>query len=418
MINNIILYSSEITGKVLAPPSKSLMQRACAIALLTHGDTLIQHYGSSNDDKVAIQIIQNLGATIEYKHQDEILIQSKGIFPKTKNIFCGESGLSCRMFLPIMSTQKEQFIISGEGSLLERKMPFWEKYLPLLNVQFKSNNGHIPFSVEGGLQPKLLQITESDSSQYITGLLMAYAYSGITGKILHIQHLKSIPYIDITVNMLQQAGIEMEHTDYTDFYIRGGQFTPTTFPIEGDYSGASLLLVAGCIAGDITIKNLYKNSLQADKKIINALWQAHADVEIREDEIYCKRSDLQSFKFDATHCPDIFPALALLACFCKGNTMLQGVKRLYNKESNRAESITQELNKMGAKVSYHDDEMSIEGVDILQGVEVSSHKDHRIAMMCAVAALRAQGNTIITDADAVNKSFPSFYEVLQSVRIK
>lgn len=415
MKNTITLSSSSIRGTIVAPPSKSVMQRACAIGLLTQGHTTIRHYGISNDDKAAMQIIQDLGATIVVKNNEEIQIESKGIFPKTKTIYCGESGLSCRMFLPIIATQKEKFTISGEGSLQSRKMPFWEKYLPLLNVHFQSDKGYIPFSVEGGLQPVLLHIAESDSSQYITGLLMAYAYSGITGKILHIEHLKSSPYIDITLNMLQQAGIDIEHENYTDFYIRGGQFMPTTFDIEGDYSGASLLLVAGCIAGDITIKNLYKNSLQADRKMIDALHRANANIEIKDDEVYCKKSDLQGFEFDATHCPDLFPALALLACFSNGKTLLKGVKRLYNKESNRAKSIQQELNTMGAKITYHEDEMYIEGIDSLQGAAVSSHHDHRIAMMCAVAALRATGNTTITDADAVNKSFPLFYEVLQSV---
>ncbi len=422
----VTIYPSTISGTIHAPASKSSMQRACAAALLKEGGTIISNPGKSNDDLAALDVIQKLGATVTSLNNNRFLITSRDFAPGSPStgggrgeaINCGESGLGLRMFAPIAALSSQEIILNGSGSLLQRPMDFFDEIFPLLNVQIQSNNGKLPLKIKGPLQPADITIDGSLSSQFLTGLIMAYSKACTKPVTIRVNDLKSKPYIALTLQVMKHFGYNVENNNYQEFH-----FNPTTnrklqtvnYTVEGDWSSSAFLLVAAAIAGDITLNGLDINSSQADKSILSALKMAGAKVSVDNNKISISPAALTSFQFDATDCPDLFPPLVALAAYCKGTTTIKGVTRLTHKESNRSATLQEEFKKMGVEIEVNRDEMTIAGYGKLKGAEAHSHHDHRIAMACAVAALKANDKTIIHNAEAVNKSYPDFYEHLQKV---
>jgi 3-phosphoshikimate 1-carboxyvinyltransferase len=407
----------KVSGNIYAPASKSSMQRACAAALLRTGTTIIKNPGISNDDKAALDVIQKLGATCTFDEQNELVIFSTGVNPVGEEMNCGESGLGIRMFTPIAALSKQAITIQGTGSLLTRPMDFFDDIFPQLGVSIQSNAGKLPLYIQGPLVPADIEVDGSLSSQFLTGLLMAYAAAGAEGVTIKVKDLKSKPYIDLTLKVLNDFGWQVTHDDYTNFYFGPNltpytsNLTPYTYTVEGDWSGAAFLLVAGAIAGDIVVEGLDVFSTQADKAILQALSDAGAGLSVQEKQIEIRNLPLKAFHFNATDCPDLFPPLVALAACCSGTTAIEGVSRLAHKESDRGLTLQQEFAKLGIEINLQGDLMLIKGGSIKAGTVHSRH-DHRIAMACAVAALRANGEVLIEEAQAVNKSYPNFFEHL------
>jgi 3-phosphoshikimate 1-carboxyvinyltransferase len=416
----VTVQPSDIKGTILAPTSKSSMQRGCAAALLTKGRTVIKHPGRSNDDKAAMDVIQKLGAKLEDRG-DELIIISEGVQPMAPEINCGESGLGIRMFTPLAALSKKEIVINGTGSLVTRPMDFFDEIFPKLGIQIRSNQGKLPLRIQGPLQPANIEVDGSLSSQFLTGLLMAYAASGAKDVTIRVRDLKSKPYIDLTLQVMKQFGWEVENRDYEEFYFpaTASSSKPQTYTVEGDWSGGAFLLVAGAIAGNITVKGLDVHSTQADKAVLQALMECGASVSIQVGQIEIgpaqSSNGLKAFHFNATECPDLFPPLVALAAYCHGTTVIEGVNRLTHKESNRALTLQEEFGKMGVSIEFQDDLMLIKGGNGVYGARVHSHHDHRIAMACAVAALKANGEMTIGDAEAINKSYPDFYDHLKTL---
>ncbi|MGN6491725.1 MAG: 3-phosphoshikimate 1-carboxyvinyltransferase [Agriterribacter sp.] len=413
------IHPGSLSGTIQAPASKSSMQRACAAALISKGETSIVNPGHSNDDKAALGVIQALGATVQHVSPEEILVNSAAdTTPAAVN--CGESGLGIRMFAPLIALHRTPVTINGEGSLLTRPMDFFDEALPQLSVRVQSNQGKLPITLTGPLQPKNIEIDGSLSSQFLTGLLMAYAAAGATDVTIKVTNLKSRPYIDLTLKVMEAFGLKVPvNNNYETFYFGPSNSNrkpaKTTYTVEGDWSGGAFLLVAGAIAGNIEIKGLDAASTQADKKILEALEDAGAGMEISGDRIRLHQQALKAFSFDATDCPDLFPPLVVLAAYCSGITQIKGVSRLAHKESNRGLTLQDEFGKMGLSIELDGDTMLVHGGKGLKGARVHSRHDHRIAMACATAALKAQGNTVIEDAEAINKSYPDFYDHIRAL---
>ena len=428
----VTIHPANISGTIQAPASKSSMQRACAASLLHHGETIIHHPGHSNDDKAALGLIQQMGATVN-EQGNTLVITSKGIQPISNEVNCGESGLGIRMFAPIISLSDTLITINGEGSLLKRPMDFFDEVLPKLGVDISSNSGKLPLHVKGPLQPRNIEIDGSLSSQFLTGLLMAYSAAGAKDVFIKVKNLKSRPYIDLTFDVMQKFGFNVpENRNYEEFYFRP-DFVPLdsistysnidsstshrNYTVEGDWSGGAFLLVAGAIAGTITIEGLDLSSTQADKSIVTAVQQCGASLSVHSNQIQIGPGlkKLTPFHFDATECPDLFPPLVALASYCDGKTVIEGTTRLTHKESNRAITLQEEFGKMGIRIDLTDDLMMVHGGAAVKGNSVHSHHDHRIAMACAIAGLRADGVTQIEEAEAINKSYPDFYSDLQQL---
>jgi 3-phosphoshikimate 1-carboxyvinyltransferase len=422
----LTIQPSPIAGALYAPASKSSMQRACALALLNEGETTIFNPGKSNDDKAALDIIKKLGATIIKKENGDLFVQ--GLALKDVQHFlqgiggqinCGESGLSIRMFAPIAALSSNQIIISGEGSLLKRPMDFFDDTFPQLGVSVQTNAGKLPITIKGPLRPKDITIDGSLSSQFLTGLLFAFAKAATKPVTISVINLKSKPYIDLSLQMLKDFGYEVQNDNYQSFLItpvKQSTGKHINCVVEGDWSGAAFLLVAGAIAGSVSVKGLDVFSKQADKSILQPLMNCGAVVSVEEKQIAVSSPPggcCQAFHFNATDCPDLFPPLVALAAYCEGTTVIEGVSRLAHKESDRAVTLQKESEKMGVDIKLQDDLMIITGGGALTGATVQSHHDHRIAMACAVAALKANGQTVIEDAGAVDKSYPEFYDHLK-----
>jgi 3-phosphoshikimate 1-carboxyvinyltransferase len=403
-------------------------QRVFAASLLSGGETVVSGHTESDDSLAALEIIKTLGAEVNFNAQSHSLtIKGNPPSPTLKvvklDLNCGESGLSSRLFAPLSLLYSGDVTLNGRGSLLKRpfsglmKQPFEQ-----MGVKYSDNNGNLPLNLQGQLSAREIVVDGSESSQFLSGILMTLPLLS-DDSVVKVRSLMSKPYIDITVNVASKFGVEIENDGYNVFRIKGKQhYRCDSFNIEGDWSGASCLLVAGAIAGTVEITNLDFQSNQADKFIAEILQFVGADVEIKPSSVKVSRNELNPFVFDASNSPDLFPALVALAANCDGVSHIKGVERLLSKESNRAKTLQSEFGKIGVKIELRDDFMVIEGSTTkigLKNVTINSHNDHRIAMSAAVGAvglLDSGSKIIIENAGCVNKSYPGFWNDFETLR--
>ena len=404
----------QIAGVATPPCSKSYAQRALAAALLAEGETILRNLDFCDDTISAISVIETLGAKVERLDERTVKVYG-GLNPQSNTLNVGESGLATRMFTPIASLCNKPITVEGRGTLLYRPMNMMIDPLRKLGVEVRDGGGRLPVEVCGPMKGGEIDVDGSVSSQFLTGLLMALPLVEEDTTIA-VENAVSKPYLDMTIDLASKFGVNIQHNDYEEFYVEGGQkYEPTDLIIEGDWSAAAMLLVAGAVAGKITLTNVSMLSKQADVAICDALVRAGALVTSEPNSITVEHRDLVAFEFNATQCPDLFPALAVLAAAAEGESVIYGTHRLEHKESNRAETIAQEYKKLGIEVRLEGDAMYIKGGEI-HSAEVASHNDHRIAMSLAVSALRSDGELLIRDAECVAKSFPDFFAVLESLR--
>ena len=407
------ISNGRLKGVVAPPCSKSYAQRALAVALLTKGRSVLRNMDFCNDTLSALNCIQTLGAKIE-RTDDNTIIVDGGLAPQSDSLCVGESGLSARLFTPIASLCSEPITVRGEGTLLYRPMDMMIHPLRRLGVDVRDGGGKLPIEVRGPIAGGEIDVDGSVSSQFVTGLLIALPLAA-EDTIINVAGAVSKPYLDMTIDTAAHFGVAIEHNDYEQFYIAGGQsYTPTDYSIEGDWSAAAMLLVAGAVAGEVTVKNLSMLSKQADVAICDALVRAGAELTTEGNTVTASHRELRGFEFDATNCPDLFPALATLAAAAEGESRIIGTRRLEHKESNRAEAIANEFRKLGIDVDLSErNVMKIRGGEIRGGVEVESYGDHRMAMTLAVAALLSDKEITIKGAECVSKSYPNFFEDLE-----
>lgn len=369
-----------------------------------------------NDTLSALNCIKMLGAKAERTDEHTIVVEG-GVKPQGNLLSVGESGLSARLFTPIAALCSEPIVISGEGTLLYRPMDMMIQPLRALGVDVRDGGGRLPIEVCGPMRGGEITVDGSVSSQFITGLLLALPLAE-QDTVINVSKAVSKPYLDMTIDIASHFGVAIEHNDYEQFYIAGGQsYTPTTYSIEGDWSAAAMLLVAGAVAGEVTVGNISMLSKQADVAVCRALVAAGAELTSEQNTVTAARRPLHGFEFDATHCPDLFPALATLAAAAEGESTIIGTHRLEHKESNRAEAIAREFGRLGIEVDLSTDNvMKIRGGKIVGGVEVDSHGDHRMAMTLAVAGLISERGVTITGAECVAKSYPNFFEDIERLR--
>lgn len=415
---NAIITASSLHGFIQAPASKSSMQRACAAAWIRKGETVLYNYGYSNDDLAALDIIKRMGARVE-SLPDAIKICSElQLIPR--EIHCGESGLSVRMFTPLAALADKEITITGSGSLLKRPMHFFDEVFPKLGVAVHSKGGFLPMRIKGPLVPANIEVDGSISSQFLTGLIMAFVAAGAEDKTITVRNLKSKPYINLTLSVLREFGLQApENRDYKEFYFPAKEKKQTQtvveYHVEADWSSGAFLLVAGALAGPIMVTGLDLLSTQADRAIVDILMSANAGIAMEAKGIRIHPGEMDAFETDATDFPDLFPPLVVLASACKGKSKIKGVSRLLHKESDRANTLREEFGRLGVTIGLDDDYMVITGTDTIHGNVVSSHDDHRIAMALAIRAMKASGITTIVQSEAVNKSYPQFFKDLKKL---
>lgn len=401
-----------VKGKIVVPASKSDAQRAIIAASLANGKSKISNCGTSDDVLHVLKACELLGAKVESIGSDSYIIFG-GKYVNVTDLNVGESGLAIRLLTPIVATQNQKTLLNGKGSLLKRPLFYFDENLPKMNVEVKSTNGFLPIEVQGPLKGGTYAVDGSQSSQYISGFLMALPLVDDASD-LSVEQLASKPYVQMTLNTLEKFGIRIENDNFNRFLIAGKQqYLPCDYQVEGDWSAASYWLVAAALGAEITISGLSMASLQADKKMLDALIVAGCNLQFSTDGISVKGNEKKAFQFDATHCPDLFPALVSFAAFCPGISVISGVKRLKNKESDRGVALKTEFEKLGVLIELREDEMYIHGGNTIEGCNVHSHNDHRIAMCLAIVGLFSEKGITIENSDAVTKSYPDFWKDLE-----
>ena len=403
---DLTVYPSQISGVVTASSSKSHMLRAIVAGMLAGGRSVISNPSFCDDAKAAMNVAMDLGA--EVKVEKNRVIISGGFNPVGNTLNCGESGLGLRMFSAVAALSGKEITLVGQGTLKSRSVAMIEKPLTDLGARVTSKQGKLPVSVCGPLTGGKTIVDGSLSSQFLTGLLMALPLAEKDSELI-VNDLKSRFYIDLTIKVLKDFGIEISNNEYKHFIIPGGQvFIPREYEIEGDWSGAAFLLVAGAIGGEVEIRNLDINSSQADRRILDVLEQFGARINKSNNVIQVTKAGMKPFNFDATDSPDLFPPLVVLASYAKGKSRIKGVSRLAGKESNRAEALVEEFTKVGIKIETDGDDMTVHG-GVVTGGTINSRNDHRIAMAAAVAGIGARGGINIQGYECISKSYPDFF---------
>ncbi len=401
---------SAIDGEVRAPASKSMMQRAAAAALLAgRKRTRILNPSFAEDGLAALRVIEGLGAEVA-TGPSEVLVTG-GVSPRTAELDCGESGLCLRLFSAAATLWPGALILTGGPSLLARPADMIEAPLRALGAECRTNRGRPPVAVRGPLRGGRAVVDGSVSSQFLSGLLMALPLAR-RDSLLTVRDLKSRPYVDMTLGLLREQGIDVVNDGYEIFRVRGKQaYAGGDIVVEGDWSGAAPLFVAGAVAGRAAVTGLSLSSPQADRRILEALGASGAVVAAAADRVTVSKGTLKGFSFDATDCPDLLPPLVALACHCEGTTRLKGASRLRHKESDRARALSEEFGRLGAAVHVAADEIEVMGGPP-DGGTAASRGDHRIAMALAAAAAAARGPVRIEGAECVAKSYPAFFDDL------
>ncbi|MFA6150480.1 MAG: 3-phosphoshikimate 1-carboxyvinyltransferase [Chitinophagaceae bacterium] len=405
-----------IAGRVLIPPSKSMSQRICAAALLHNGQTIISNYGKSDDEIASLNISQNLGASITFS-EEKLIIKSDGLVHSSGTINCGESGLSARLFTPVAGLSEAVNTIEGSGSLRKRPMTFFKNVLEELNVKLPDFNGHIPFTIQGPLQPKNITVDGSLSSQFISGILLAFANSTKHTVQICVQNLVSKPYIDMTLEILEEFGCKIDCDDYKIFTVEPKPFSEKRaieITVESDWSSAAFWIAAATISGSVTLSGLNEKSKQADKALLEIIKETGAVVRWENGDLIIQSAQLNALDADLTDAPDLFPVLAVLAASCKGKSKLKGLHRLVHKESNRGESIAGLLSQLEVVFEIVDDEIVITGRKKFPPIIYKCPNDHRMAMAAALAVMNSKGAIEIENAECVNKSYPDFWKDLEA----
>lgn len=442
------------------PSSKSFAQRAIIAAALAEGTSHLRGYSACADTEAAVTAARALGAEVT---EGEVLT-IKGIGPieaplDLTSLHCGESGLLTRMMIPILSQiGPGSVLVTGEKTLVNRPLKGAADIMASFGVMLRnaartSREIYVPLTVEGKLVPGRADISGAGGSQIISGLLMALPMAEAPSTV-YVSEPKSIPYMFITLDVLQKFGIrignEMEGDEEflqtrdwgyctgLTFKVKGGQrYKAAELSLEGDWSSAANFLVAGAIFGSASVDGLDTQSLQADLTIMDILVEAGASVSQFENDcvdevsaaaaaagvnphsgaVNAVKAPLNAFSFDLNNAPDLFPITAVLAAFCPGESRIAGTGRLANKESDRAKAITDMLTQMGVECAIEGDEMVIKGHslssrllsgNLLKGGEYTSNHDHRMVMALKVASLGALSPIVIDDEQCVAKSFPDF----------
>ena len=410
------IYPSRLSGEVEVPPSKSMAHRAIICASLTDGNSVINNIDYSDDILATIDGMKALGAKI-IKKDDSLEIE--GIYSESAEaedfrvIDCNESGSTLRFLVPISLLIKGKSRFVGRGNLGKRPLVTYYEIFDKQSIEYSYEENNLNLEVNGTLKGGEFYVKGNISSQFITGLLFTLPLLKEDSKIIITTEMESKGYIDLTLSALKEFGITIINNDYKEFIIKGGQrYISRNYRVEGDYSQAAFFLCADALGNDVSVKDLSLDSLQGDKEVIDILERMNVEFINSENGMKGKiNGELLSTIIDGSQCPDIIPVLAAAASLAQGKTEIINAGRLRIKECDRLTAVKSELSKLGAKIEEKEDGLVIYGVDKLQGgVEVWSHKDHRIAMTLAIAATRCNEPIIIKDYECIAKSYPKFFE--------
>ncbi|MFO7834281.1 MAG: 3-phosphoshikimate 1-carboxyvinyltransferase [Halohasta sp.] len=426
------ISTSTVGGTTRAPPSKSYTHRAILATGYSDGATVFDPLDSA-DPRATMRAVEAFGGTVE-RHDDRLEITGFDGRPAVPDdvIDCANSGTTMRLVTAAAALADGSTVLTGDDSLRSRPQGPLLDALNTLGVRAEStrSNGQAPLVIEGPLAGDAVDIPGDVSSQYISALLMAGAVCDEGIELNLTTDLKSAPYVDITLEVLEDFGVTAEPVGATGaggvrsagaegFVVEGGQsYAPAggEYHVPGDFSSMSYLLAAGAIAADesVVVEGA-QPSAQGDSAIVDIL--AAMDAEIAWDreagEITVARADLTGTTVDVGDTPDLLPTIAVLGAVADGETVIENCEHVRYKETDRVSAMATELDTLGASVTEEHDRLTIHGGDSTpSGATVDGYHDHRIIMSLSVAGLVAEGTTTVTGAEHVDVSFPDFFDVL------
>jgi len=367
-MGNYKIYPSKLTGEVKIPPSKSMAHRAIICASLSDGISNITNIDYSDDIIATIEAMKSLGAIIKKKDDNlEIIgIKSKNNTQNPENeriIDCNESGSTLRFLVPIASIFEGKNRFIGKGNLGKRPLDTYYNIFDKQGIKYSYKEGILDLVTEGKLKSGEFKVKGNISSQFITGLLFTLPLLDGDSKIIITTEMESKGYIDLTLSAMKDFGVEIINNDYREFIIKGKQnYKSRSYKVEGDYSQAAFFLCASAIGNNILGKDLKLDSLQGDKEVLDILERMGAHIVAKGDGLISQcKGKLKSTIIDGSQCPDIIPVVSLVACLCEGTCEVINSGRLRIKECDRLSAVTEELNKIGAKITEKEDGLIIEG---------------------------------------------------------
>ncbi len=408
-MQSIEFLPSSLRGALQLPPSKSYCHRGVIAAALAQGESIIERVSYSDDILATIAGVQAMGAVVA--QEGDCLRITGGLSPKSSfTVDCKESGSTLRFLMPLALTTRQRALFLGQGKLGQRPLG---PYLEIFKEQgIYHSAATVPMELYGQLRAGHYQIKGDVSSQFITGLLYTLPLLKGDSTIQITDALESKDYIALTLQILKLFGIDIVQQDERHYFIRGNQvYKPAHYQVEGDFSQAAFWLAAGALQENIVCHGLSPDSSQGDKAILDFISAAGGQIHRDTDSIQVAAAmPLKAFTADVSQCPDIAPILAVLASVAEGTSRIIGAGRLRYKECDRLKAIAHELNKLGAKVTEEETSLTIIGRPQLEGGEVHSWGDHRIAMALAIASLKCKNPVLLHNSGVVSKSYPNFYE--------
>ena len=415
MLVTIKQTSGGIGGTITAPPSKSMAHRAVLCSALAEGTSHIKNLEFSKDISATLSAAGQLCAKVR-TGVDNAVVEGLGSFlPVSAPVDCCESGSTLRFLIPIASLTGQKVTFVGRGRLMERPQTVYEKLYQEQSLRFEQSSAGL--TVEGTLKSGEYELAGNVSSQFISGLLFALPLLAGDSTLHLIPPVESRSYIEMTRAAQRRFGVESRWQDETTLFIPGGQkYRPCDYTVEGDYSQAAFPAVLGAVQGGVTLKGLSADTLQGDAAILDILRRCGASFRTTDAGIVFEEAPLHGVDIDLADCPDLGPVLMVLGLLCEGTTTIRNAERLRIKESDRIAAMEAELRACGGVLESEGGTITIHGcADRLHApaAPLHGHNDHRVVMSLAVLALAAGLELSIDDAEAVQKSWPHFFEAIK-----
>ncbi len=416
-MSQITIESAKLGGVVIAPPSKSLSHRVMIAAALSGGESEICGMKESVDIRATKTCLETLGAKIALNNG---CMTVTGIGRPTDlldtTMFCEESGSTLRFMIPIAALTGKFVRFEGKGKLVTRPIDPYFDVFEKSEISYEYDNA-LPLIIKGALKSGSYELPGHISSQFVTGLLMSLPLLEGASELKMTSKLESRDYVDLTLDVMKDFGVEVVNNDYLSFRIEGNQkYQAKNTVVEGDYSQMAFWAVAGTIGSNpIIIENAGKNTNQGDARIFEIISEMGGSVEYGEHSIRVSPAKTQNVEINVSEIPDLVPILAVLGTFSEGIMRITGGERVRLKESDRLKAIATELNKLGAQIEETPDGLIIQGVASLRGGNVEGWNDHRIVMAASIAAIRCDSPLSIEGWKAINKSYPEFFKDYQNL---
>lgn len=393
-MKTVTVQPGALHGRILVPPSKSAAHRAVICSALAGGEDIFPSGEILSDDILAT--IRAMNAIRDYPSSGKLQID------------CGESGSTLRFLIPVAAALGIPAEFTGHGRLPERPVGIYLDCLPEHGVSCKTAGG-LPLEISGQLTAGVFKLPGNVSSQFITGLLLALPLLRGDSELILTSPLESAGYVDMTLEIMRDFGVLAEQTE-SGWHIAGNQtYRARKYRVERDWSQAAFFLAAGALSGKIELEGLSPSSRQGDRAAEELFRAFGATVHWNGSILSVSPGTLRGMEIDAAQIPDLVPALAATAALCEGQTRIYNAQRLRIKESDRLAAMANGISGLGGHVRQTDDGLIIDGIPLLHGGAVQGCNDHRIVMAFAVAALKADDCVTITDAQSINKSYPSFF---------